>query len=54
MDRKMSNDERIYADPMTFNPDRFLGSEPEPDPTVDRVFGFGRYVLTSYLHLIHK
>jgi len=39
--RKMSHDEHTYSDPMTFNPDRFLGSHPEPDP-MDFVFGFGR------------
>jgi cytochrome P450 len=44
--RKMSHDETIYADPMIFNPDRFLGPNPEPDP-MDIVFGFGRYVVSS-------
>lgn len=31
----------IYKDPMVFNPDRFLGSEPELDPG-QLSFGFGR------------
>jgi hypothetical protein len=48
MGRKMSHNDIIYADPMTFNPDRFLGSNPEPDP-MDMVFGFGRYVKSSPL-----
>ncbi|KIY45954.1 cytochrome P450 [Fistulina hepatica ATCC 64428] len=28
----MTHDPRVYADPMRFNPDRFLGPNPEPDP----------------------
>src|SRR4051794_11852341 len=27
---------------MAFNPDRFLGAQPEPDPTI--AFGFGRRI----------
>jgi cytochrome P450 len=42
----MMHDEKIYADPMTFQPARFLGSNPEPDP-MDVAFGFGRYIVTS-------
>jgi cytochrome P450 len=38
----MAHDENVYAHPMTFNPDRFLGSNPEPDP-MDVMFGFGRH-----------
>jgi len=38
MDRKMTHNENIHADPMTFNPARFLGSDPEAD-LVDLVFG---------------
>jgi cytochrome P450 len=44
----MSHDENAYADPMTFNPDRFLGPKPEPDP-MDFVFGFGRYSIIRYV-----
>ena len=32
-----------YANPLEFNPDRFLGNHPEPDPRAT-VFGFGRRV----------
>lgn len=32
-----------YANPLEFNPDRFLGDHPEPDPRAT-VFGFGRRV----------
>ncbi|KAJ6597185.1 cytochrome P450, partial [Mycena vulgaris] len=42
--RNMAHDPEFYADPMTFNPSRFIASEghtPEPDPR-DLVFGFGR------------
>ena len=42
--RYMLHDPSVYADPMEFNPDRFLpreGKEPEPDPR-DVCFGFGR------------
>jgi hypothetical protein len=37
----MMHDENIYAEPMTFQPTRFLGPNPEPDP-MDVAFGFGR------------
>ncbi|PYI09628.1 putative cytochrome P450 [Aspergillus sclerotiicarbonarius CBS 121057] len=32
-----------YSSPETFNPDRFLGATPDPDPA-DVVFGFGRRI----------
>ncbi|THU91604.1 cytochrome P450 [Dendrothele bispora CBS 962.96] len=38
---KMSHDASKYKDPMKFNPDRFLGPKPEPDP-MEFTFGFGR------------
>ncbi|KAJ6502264.1 cytochrome P450 [Mycena sanguinolenta] len=40
----MVHDPEIYADPLVFNPSRFIASDghtPEPDPR-DVVFGFGR------------
>jgi cytochrome P450 len=40
--RKMSRDPAAHKSPELFNPDRFLGPNPEPDPR-DIVFGFGRY-----------
>jgi len=40
---KFLHDPKTYADPMTFNPDRFLGSQPEQDPR-EYCFGFGRRV----------
>jgi len=41
LDRKMMHDEKIYTNPYTFNPDRFLGPSPDKDPA-DFVFGYGR------------
>ncbi|KAI9574147.1 cytochrome P450 [Boletus coccyginus] len=37
----MLRDERTYTDPLEFKPERFLGNDPEPDPTTV-CFGFGR------------
>ena len=39
--RAMCHDERVYSEPMQFNPERFLGEDAEPDPFA-AVFGFGR------------
>ncbi|KZT23514.1 hypothetical protein NEOLEDRAFT_1212056 [Neolentinus lepideus HHB14362 ss-1] len=46
---KFLHDPKEYADPMTFNPDRFLGSQPEHDPR-EYCFAFGRR-LKSGCHL---
>ncbi|EIM88804.1 cytochrome P450 [Stereum hirsutum FP-91666 SS1] len=40
---KFLHDPDVYRDPFTFNPDRFMGPEPEQDPA-DFCFGFGRRV----------
>lgn len=37
------HDEEMYPNPETFNPERFLSANPEPDPR-KWVFGFGRRV----------
>ncbi|KAK0222302.1 cytochrome P450 [Armillaria fumosa] len=37
----MTHDPEVYKDPMTFNPERFLGPNPEQDPR-EVSFGFGR------------
>jgi cytochrome P450 len=47
----MLHDKKIYSNPMTFQPDRFLSPNAEPDP-MDVAFGFGRYLITSYCHRI--
>lgn len=39
----MLHDPAVYKDPFTFNPERYLGSTPEPDP-LDVAFGFGRRI----------
>ncbi|KAJ7343182.1 cytochrome P450 [Mycena albidolilacea] len=47
----MAHDPEVYADPMVFNPSRFIASDghtPEPDPR-DLVFGFGRRVCPGKL-----
>ncbi|PFH48216.1 hypothetical protein AMATHDRAFT_76851 [Amanita thiersii Skay4041] len=40
---QMGHDPNVYSDPFTFNPDRFLGQQPEPDPR-SYCFGFGRRI----------
>lgn len=39
--REMAHDPAVYSEPDTFNPSRFLGTQPERDPAL-YVFGFGR------------
>ena len=39
--RFMSHDPQVYPDPSKFNPERFLGPQPQKDPR-DISFGFGR------------
>ncbi|KAJ3503678.1 hypothetical protein NLJ89_g8325 [Agrocybe chaxingu] len=40
---QMSHDPKVYSDPFTFKPERFLGAHPEPDPR-EVCFGFGRRI----------
>ncbi|KAF7338015.1 Cytochrome P450 [Mycena venus] len=47
----MAHDPEVYADPLAFNPSRFIASDehtPEPDPR-DFIFGFGRRVCPGKL-----
>jgi cytochrome P450 len=39
----MSRDPRHYTNPEDFNPDRFIGDNPELDPR-SYIFGFGRRI----------
>ncbi|KAK7439838.1 hypothetical protein VKT23_017410 [Stygiomarasmius scandens] len=41
---KFMHDPQEYKDPSIFNPERFLGPDPEPDPTDRGLFGYGRRV----------
>ena len=41
--REILHDPATYANPMAFNPERFLGDHPEPNPRV-ATFGFGRRI----------
>ncbi|KAJ3729886.1 cytochrome P450 [Lentinula raphanica] len=38
------HDPTVYKDPSTFNPDRFLGPDPEPNPIDRGLFGYGRRI----------
>ena len=44
--RGICHDEKVYSDPETFNPERFLGPGGKIDPSVKdpeaRIFGSGR------------
>ncbi|KAJ7451064.1 cytochrome P450 [Mycena latifolia] len=41
---KFLHDPKVYTDPFTFNPDRFLGPNPPPHPEDIGVFGYGRRI----------
>lgn len=41
------NDPSTYADPSSFQPERFLGPNPEPAPDKMGAFGYGRRVCTG-------
>ena len=43
MSRQILHDPVTYVDPMEFNPERFLGNHPEPEPRA-AAFGYGRRI----------
>ncbi|KAJ6490259.1 O-methylsterigmatocystin oxidoreductase, partial [Mycena vitilis] len=45
---KFLHDPSIYHDPFLFNPERFLGPNPEPDPADMGLFGYGRRVCPGF------
>lgn len=46
--RSFTHDPSVYHDPSTFNPSRFLGENPEPDPR-ELAYGFGRRICPGRL-----
>lgn len=46
--RAMAHDPDVYANPSAFDPDRFMGEQPEMDPR-QFIFGFGRRVCPDSL-----
>ncbi|KIY70825.1 cytochrome P450 [Cylindrobasidium torrendii FP15055 ss-10] len=44
----MSRDSSMYPNPFKFNPERFMGPDPQRDPT-DYIFGFGRRLCPGQL-----
>ena len=43
VNRQILHDPDSYANPLEFNPERFLGDHPEPDPRAT-AFGYGRRI----------
>ena len=48
MNRQILHDPAEYANPMEFNPERFLGDHPERDPR-GTVFGYGRRICECFV-----
>ena len=46
--RWFTHDPEVYPNPSVFDPERFLGASPQPDPT-NYAFGFGRRVCPGRL-----
>ena len=51
MNRQILHDPTSYANPLEFNPERFLGDHPEPDPR-ETVFGYGRRICECFCSII--
>lgn len=43
----MCRDREVYTRPFAFDPERFMGAQPEQDP-YEIIFGFGRRYVVSY------
>ena len=50
--RGIMHDSEMYPNPFEFDPERFLGAEPQQD-TLKWVFGFGRRVSVSRFNLYY-
>ena len=51
MNRQILHDPDFYANPLEFNPGRFLGDHPEPDPS-ETVFGYGRRICECFCFIL--
>ena len=47
MSRQILHDPDSYINPLEFNPERFLGEDPEPDPR-ETAFGYGRRICECF------
>lgn len=46
------HDENTFEDPYTFEPSRYLHSEGKPKVESPVIFGMGKYIVLTYIHVI--